>query len=191
MPYLVYLHGFLSSPQSHKATATQNWLKAQRPDIAYLCPSLSSYPNEALKQIRGCLESCEEKPYLIGSSLGGFWASYFIERGLAEKAVLVNPAVSPHLRFTDRIGVPQKSYYSNDIYTLQIADLETLGACEPDAINDLSRYWLMLQTGDEVLDYRMATKRYSGAKLLLEEGGDHSFVGYEHHISDILNFFGI
>lgn len=191
MSHLIYLHGFLSSPDSQKAQATKKWLSEHRPDIHYQCPFLSSYPHEALTQLHSCIDACSERPYLVGSSLGGFWSSYLIERDLAEKAVLVNPAVSPQLRFRDRLGIEQQSYYSDEVYRLDESDLDTLAKSESDSISDPERYWVMLQTADEVLDYRMALERYKGAKFLVEEGGDHSFVGYGKHLDDILTFFDI
>lgn len=189
MTNIIYIHGFLSSPASFKARQTELWLKETHPDIRFQCPALSSYPKLALEALLACVESCDELPYLVGSSLGGFWSSHLIEQGLAKKAVLVNPAVSPHTRFAQLLGETLKSYHSDESFVLTQADLDVLAACESAGLQDPSRYWVMLQKGDEVLDYRMAVKRYQGAKSLIEEGGDHSFQGYENWLSAILDFF--
>jgi predicted esterase YcpF (UPF0227 family) len=188
MKTVIYIHGFLSSPASTKARQTEAWLREQRPDVSFQCPALSSYPKLARQTLLDCVQSCDHKPYLVGSSLGGFWSSFLIELGLAEKAVLVNPAVSPHTRFRQLVGETLKSYYSDDTFTLTGKDLDTLQECEKE-LNDPGRYWLLLQTGDEVLDYRMAQERYRGAKQLVEEGGDHSFQGFERWLPDIMDFF--
>jgi len=191
MQTVLYIHGFLSSPKSQKAQMVKAWLARHCKHVRYVCPSLSSYPSDALSVLEECVASCDSPPFVIGSSLGGFWASHLIENGLANKAVLVNPAVSPHIRFTDRVGVPLKSYYSDEVFTLKNTDLAVLGKCETPSVEKLDRYWVMLQTGDEVLDYRMAEERYSGAKMLIEKGGDHGFTDFESHIESIMGFFSI
>ena len=186
---IIYIHGFLSSPASFKAQATQAWLSVHRPELSFHCPALSSYPEQALNTLLSCVESCSSKPCLIGSSLGGFWASYLIEEGLADKAVLVNPAVSPHTRFQHYIGQSLKSYYSDDYYCLSVADLQRLADAEKPVIH-VDRYWVLLQTGDEVLGYRMAEQRYHACEQLIEQGGDHSFTGYDRHLEAMMHFFG-
>jgi predicted esterase YcpF (UPF0227 family) len=122
MPAVLYLHGFLSSPNSSKAKSTRLWLAKHRPDWQYYCPQLSSYPTQARKQLVALYARFDEPPLVIGSSLGGFWAAWCIER-YGGRAVLVNPAVSPHLRFQHYIGQPLKSFYSDDVYILSEQDL--------------------------------------------------------------------
>ena len=53
------------------------------------------------------------------------------------------------------------------------------------------RYLLLLETGDEVLDYRLAVKKYAGARQLVIEGGDHSLKSFPEHIPLILEFAGL
>lgn len=189
MTHIIYIHGFLSSPLSTKAQQTKSWLQANRPEIDFHCPELSSYPAEALACLEQCLAEGDRKhTYLIGSSMGGFWASHLVEQGLAQKAVLINPAVSPHTRFRDLIGEPLKSYYSDDEYCLREADIDQLAQCEQLHIQHPEKFWLMVQTADEVLDYRLATERYSKSKQWVEEGGDHSFQNYESWLPEIIDF---
>lgn len=188
--HILYIHGFLSSPQSLKARNTQSWLAQHRPEVQYACPSLSSYPREAKQQLEAYFDTLAGADCCaIGSSLGGYWASHFLERGLIRKAVVVNPAVSPQTRFHDLVGQTLKSYYSETEYRLSDADIQDLEAFEPKSLAKPADYWLMAQTGDEVLDYRDALARYEDSKHLIEEGGNHSFEGYERWISDILRFF--
>lgn len=192
MARVVYIHGFLSSSRSTKAQQTRAWLQTHRPDIRYACPDLSSYPAEALASLKQCLAEFDiSDTYLIGSSMGGFWASHLVEQGLAQKAVLVNPAVSPHTRFRELIGQSLKSYYSDQEYCLSASDIDQLAQCESPHIHHPDKFWLMVQTADEVLDYRLATARYTGAKQTVEQGGDHSFQHYEGWLPDIIRFFGI
>ncbi len=191
MPALVYLHGFLSSPLSTKARQTEAWLTAHRPDIRYHCPFLSSYPGEARASLDRLLdELLADTPAdsigLMGSSLGGFWATYLAETHEL-RAVLVNPAVRPQDRFAEFVGRTLKNYHSDDEYRLTQADMREL--IEADLIpRNLANYWVMLQTGDETLDYRQAIEKYQGSRFLVEEGGSHAFEGFEHWLPRLVNF---
>lgn len=187
---LIYIHGFLSSSLSHKAQSTQRWLAQHHPDINYTCPELSAYPHEAKHQLMALCGDVESRhTCVIGSSLGGFWATYLIENALAAKAVLVNPAVHPHKRFTALINTPLKSYYSDKEYMLTEKDLIDLEDCSVAQPKNMSSYWLLAQTGDETLDYRHAVAYYKGAKQTIEQGGNHSFAGFDDFLPDILRFF--
>lgn len=189
MPAVLYIHGFLSSPLSLKAQATQRWLAQQYPEVKYLCPQLSSYPSEAKQQLLALIAELEgQAVYAIGSSLGGFWATYLLENQHVRKAVLINPAVAPQTRLPEYIDKPVKSYYSEDVYTLTQKDMDDFTALDVDAIQQHDRYWVMLQTGDETLDYRQAVEKYSGCRQLVEQGGNHSFEGYENWLSEIARF---
>ncbi|WP_370980882.1 YqiA/YcfP family alpha/beta fold hydrolase [Agaribacterium sp. ZY112] len=185
--HVIYIHGFLSSPRSFKAQATEEWLRAHRSDLVFHCPQLSSYPEKAKQQLSTLLNSLPNA-VAIGSSLGGYWASHFVELGLLSKAVLVNPAVSPHTRFQSYVGQELKSYYSDDSYCLQAKDLATLAECESGALKDVSRYWLLQQKGDEVLDWTMAAQRYRACRSTIEDGGNHSFEAYERWIPEVIRF---
>lgn len=189
MPTLLYIHGFLSSPLSAKACLTQAWLREHRPDWHYTCPSLSSYPAHARATLEDVCARLRGDPlYLVGSSLGGFWATYLTEH-YGYPAVLVNPAVNPQRRFADLVGQPLKNYHTAETYTLERKDLEELDACEPKTLRDTDRYWLMVQTGDEVLDYRLAVERYLGCRQTVEQGGSHTFDGFENWLAEIVEFF--
>jgi predicted esterase YcpF (UPF0227 family) len=188
MAALVYLHGFLSSPQSAKAEQTRRWLGSQRPGITYHCPFLSSYPEQALQSLGDLVRSLEGEPIgLVGSSLGGFWATYLAEH-YDLRAVLVNPAVRPQDRFGEFVGQTLRNYHTQDSCQLKQADLVTLISADQDTLRDPNRYWVLLQTGDETLDYRQALEKYGDCHLLVEEGGDHSFVGFERWLPDIVEF---
>lgn len=187
---LLYLHGFLSSPLSHKAQYTQKWLAQHRPDTTYICPTLSSYPSEAIKQLNHTVKTLNKPLYIIGSSLGGFWATYLIEQGLAQKAALINPAVAPHTRFKEFVGKTLETYSGEKkLYTPTQKDLQDLVALDTLNITQPQRYWLMVQTGDETLNYRDAVEKYHASKQLIEPGGNHAFNTYETWLPEIIQFF--
>ncbi|MEQ9208356.1 MAG: YqiA/YcfP family alpha/beta fold hydrolase [Pseudomonadales bacterium] len=188
MKRLVYLHGFLSSPESLKALLTKSWLERNRPDIEYQCPELSSYPGQAIKAIRELMAMPYEQTMLVGSSLGGYWSTWLAEE-YGHRTVVINPAVKPSmLNREDYLGVELKNYYSDEVYTLGDRDAEDLLSVFVDEIKYPERIWLMAQTGDDTCDYRLAVEKYADCKQLIEEGGDHGFQGYEEWIPEIVRF---
>lgn len=190
MKSIVYIHGFLSSPLSYKARLTESWLSENQPDTEFLCPAISAYPHEAKAQLEKALGGCSPgETCLIGSSLGGYWATHLIERGLANKAVLINPAVRPQARMKETIGETINSYYSDESYTLSHQDMADLEMFDVNELSNPSKYWLMVQTADETLDYRLAVEKYQDSEQLVEEGGNHSFEGYEKWLPQIIDFF--
>lgn len=188
-PTLVYIHGFLSSPSSYKARQTDAWLKQHRPDIAFVCPRLSPYPEETQKQLLQVVESVEDPSSLglIGSSLGGFWSTWLVEQ-FGCRAVLVNPSVRPDRLVNRVLGQPQKSFHTDDVYLMTEDHGKQFQQAYCRELARHSQYWLMVQTGDETLDYRLAVERYQGCRQLVEEGGDHGFQGFEHKLPEIVNF---
>jgi predicted esterase YcpF (UPF0227 family) len=58
-------------------------------------------------------------------------------------------------------------------------------------LTNQNNFMLLLQKGDEVLNYKEAADRFSKATLIVEEGGDHSFKGIEKHFQRINSFFGV
>jgi len=185
---LIYIHGFLSSPLSAKAEITRKWLLKNRSDIAFYCPQLPPYPNETKRILKNLVEDVlPQTVYLMGSSLGGFWATY-----LAEKynlpAVLINPAVSPQDFMPRHLNLDLKSYHTDDTYHLQAHHIDEIMAADLPLTRH-NNYWLLVQTGDETLDYRDAVKKYTHCKQTIEEGGDHSFQGFENHLENIVGWF--
>lgn len=184
---LLYIHGFLSSPLSYKAQQVKTWLAEQRPDIDYICPQLSPYPDEVRETLDAIVAGAEGPVYLMGSSLGGYLCSY-----LAEKydlpAVLINPSVRPYEMMPDYLDQPLHNYHTEDVYTLTEQHVVEVKAMDTPKIGRAENYWLLLQTGDETLDYRQAVEKYSASEQLIEEGGDHSFQNFERHIEAAIGF---
>lgn len=189
MPYLIYLHGFNSSEQSHKATLIQQrMLELGKPDC-FLSPRLDWQPAVAIAQASALIEAnLAQGVTLIGSSLGGYYATYLAEK-YALKTILVNPAVAAHELLVDYLG-PQTNPYTYEAYVLTRQHMQQLQAL--DVLNiEPEYYWLMLQEGDEVLNYRHALAKYPHVRLTCEPDGDHSFVQFERFIDDILVYAGL
>ena len=183
---IVYLHGFNSSPASGKARQLGEHMASLGRAADYFCPALANSPRAAIAQVEAALASHRGPATLIGSSLGGFYATYLAEKH-GWKAVLVNPAVHAHRLMRDALG-PQTNWHTGEKWELTEAHLAELAALDVPAISQPERYLLLAQTGDEVLDYRDAVAYYAGAKQIIEEGGDHGFAGFERHFQTILDF---
>lgn len=191
MPILLYIHGFLSSPHSYKAQAMQQWLQRHRPDIEYHCPFLTPYPNACASTLESIVENTLERDdviYLMGSSMGGFWATYLAER-YDLPAVLINPAVDAVNLLPAYIDQPLKNYHNDDVYCLKADDLTALSRYDTALIQRYRNYWLFVQEGDETLDYRLAVRQYQHCRQTIEPNGDHSFQGFDRFHSAVIDFF--
>lgn len=182
---IVYLHGFNSSPQSHKAQVLRNAMAERGLAQRYSCPSLPPLAAEAMREIEklDLAGAC-----LVGSSLGGFYATYLAEKhGL--RAVLINPAIEPHAGLRGYLG-PQRNLHTGEPYELTEEHLREWQRLHVPQITP-ERYLLLVETGDEVLDYREAVERYAGAEQVVIQGGDHSLRSFPHHLERILRFAGL
>lgn len=186
---LVYLHGFNSSPASHKAQVMKAHMEARGQGQLYACPALPDTPREAIRAIETAIAGHDPRRVtFIGSSLGGYYATYLAEK-LGCRAALINPAVTPHVGLEVYLGT-QKNLHTGAAYELTRAHLEGWRALSVDRI-DPERYLLLVEAGDEVLDWREAVRKYEGARMAIRQGGDHSLRSFPEHIGRILAFAGI
>ena len=187
MAMLLYLHGFNSSPQSRKAIETEQWMQFNAPQIQFFCPQLSPYASEVMATLKPLVEAYIPEPmYLLGSSMGGFFATCLAEQ-YNLPAVLINPAVNPSSGLHSWLG-ENSNFMTGERWIFKPKHIEQYSDLDPKYIKRQQNYKLLLQTGDEVLDYRHAQKRYEGCAVETEVGGDHGFVDYQRHIPAILKF---
>jgi len=184
---IVYLHGFISSPQSKKAVMLGDYLANCATGVEYRVPRLNHRPSVAMGGVEA---ACRGIPMgdltIVGSSLGGFYATVAAER-LGCRAALLNPAVRPHLHF-DRCLGPQRNLYSGEEFVLGPEHIADLAALQPERITRPERYWLFVETGDVVLDYREAVDFYQDALHSVVRGGDHTLVSFPEHVPDIVEW---
>lgn len=189
---LIYLHGFRSSPASAKARMLSEAIAAlpasARP--ALHVPGLDHRPAVAMKSILDLASSASpEALTFVGSSLGGFFATYAAER-LGARAVLVNPSVRPYDDLAPYRG-RQVNLYTGSAFEVVDQHFEELRALKVDAISRPERYLLLVQAGDEILDYRGAVRFYAGTWQYVHGGGDHGYAGFDAVIPTLLRFAGV
>ncbi len=173
----LYIHGFLSSPQSGKAQYFKEKLKEENRVEEWLCPQLPMDPKDALKLLNAKIDACPSPPILIGSSLGGFYASLLSQtRGL--KAVLINPAYNPGVLLEDYIGT-HKAWHSDEMVELTQEHVARLKTLELKSIAKPELLLVLLELGDEVIDHRNTRRYYQGCKQMVYTGGNHSFTHVE------------
>ncbi|KTC37581.1 MAG: YqiA/YcfP family alpha/beta fold hydrolase [Pseudomonas sp.] len=185
---ILYIHGFNSAPASTKATQLRQVMEQIGLAGQLRVPALHHHPRQAIAQLEQAIAELG-RPLLVGSSLGGYYATHLAERhGL--KALLVNPAVNPHRLFDGYLG-PQKNLYTDETWELTLDHVAALEALEVPPPQDPERYQVWLQTADETLDYRHAQAYYRACALRIQAGGDHSFQGFTGQLPAMLNFAGI
>ncbi len=189
--HLLYLHGFRSSPKSTKAQLMGGWMQAQRPEVHWWCPQLPPSPRQALALLDEQLGRWPvEHMAVVGSSLGGFYATVIAER-TGCPAVLLNPAIDPARDLAGYIGELSSFHEPEAHFDFRAEYVTELRAMTPRAITRPERYFAVIAKGDEVLDWREMTARYAGATQQLLEGSDHALSGFETQLPQVLAFLGL
>ncbi len=195
-PLLLYIHGFNSSPQSRKCIELGEYLTQKSIPCEYRIPELDQWPGENAKNLYTVAsKALKTRPvFIIGSSLGGYYGTWLMERLLESqpafpvKLVLINPAVRPYKLFHRHLG-PQKNHYNGKEYELTLEHIEQLKRLKVPILHRPDNILLLAQTGDETLDYREAVVRYQECPQRIDEGGNHSYEGFVETIPVILGFF--
>ena len=201
MPTLLYLHGFRSSPQSAKARVTAqrveriNLQRAEsgKPLVRWLCPQLPPSPREAMLMCRALLDGTPaEELALIGSSLGGFYATW-LAHTLGARAALLNPAIDPARDLRGQIGTLAAWHDPALQFRFTAAHVDELHALEVGDVRapvpNPQQYFVIIAQGDEVLDWREMAARYRGAQCTVLPGGDHALSGYaQRHLDPVLRW---
>ena len=188
--HLLYLHGFRSSPQSAKARRMAAWMQAHRPDVHWWCPQLPPSPREAVAMLAdGMADWPAASIGVIGSSLGGFYATAVAER-TGCRAVLLNPAINPARDLTRYIG-EITAWHSDERYFFRAEFIAELRALSPKVLTHLDRYFAVIAKGDEVLSWVEMSERYRGCRIKLLEGSDHALSDFDDHLPEVVGFLGL
>ena len=191
---IIYLHGFRSAPASIKAQALQRHMAGKGLAGEFWCELLPPEPDAAIALVEREIARCRAErpdlaPTLVGSSLGGYYATHLAEKHDL-KAVLVNPAVVAPLSLEAYVGV-QTNLYTGESFDFKHEYIEQLRAMDVATLTRPHNFWLLVETGDEVLDYRDAVAKYAGARQTVLEGGDHGFSRWTDYLDEVIAFAGI
>ncbi|MDD5333720.1 MAG: esterase [Rhodoferax sp.] len=189
--HLLYLHGFRSSPQSKKASLMARHMAARHPSVTWCCPQLPPSPRQAMAEVlRGIADWPRASMAVVGSSLGGFYATW-VAQTTGCRAVLLNPAVDPARDLQTYIGEqsnwhdPTQRFFFRSEFVQELRDLAL-----PE-LTQAQRYMVVIAKGDELLDWREMHARYAGAHIRLLEGGDHALSDFERHLPAVMAFLGL
>ena len=187
MAKIIYLHGFASSANSTKALQLKKYIFKNYSKTEIIIPNIENNIVDAVQQIDNLIKEFSPSA-LIGSSLGGFYATYFSEQ-YNLKCVGINPAVIPPAEMSEYLG-ENKNYSTGEKFLITQEQLDLLDRMgkEIKVIKCPSNFMILLQSHDEKLDYRVATNFYKGAAMDVTFGGNHSFENLETHFSKIKIF---
>ncbi len=196
--HILYLHGFKSSPKSFKAqmlAAHMAALNAREPDVAkhitWACPQLPPSPAEAFALIMQTVQGWPVGTMtVIGSSLGGFYATVLAER-LGCRAAVINPAVAPARDLARYIGEQTSFHDPQDRFFFRSEFIAEFEALAPYPITRPERYWALIAKGDEVLNWAEMHEHYQQARLTLLAGSDHAVSDFAQHLTPLLEWLGI
>ena len=189
--HLLYLHGFRSSPKSFKAQKMAARVQALHPTVTWWCPQLPPSPAAAMRMVaEGIAAWPRERMAVVGSSLGGFYATWVAERQGC-KAVLLNPAVNPARDLAKYIGEQTAFHDPTQHFDFAPQFVDELHALASGPVADPSRYFAVIAKGDEVLDWREMTGRYPGALIELLEGSDHALSDFDQQIDAVFDFLAL
>jgi len=187
---ILYLHGFRSSPSSYKALLFTQRISALKAENSYFCPQLPSSPNDTIKLAADLLlPFTSEQITLVGSSLGGYYATWLAEK-LGCRAVLLNPMVSIPTDMEQFIGATT-AFHSDEPFEFKPEYVDELRALAVTHITQPERYFLFAATGDELLDWREMQAHYPGARQHIIQGSDHGLTGFEQYMDEVMAFCGI
>lgn len=191
---VVYVHGFRSSPASHKAQVLGQRIAAlntaRHSDDHYLSPQLPASPNDAIQLLEDLLRPyAPENVTLVGSSLGGYYATWLAEKH-GYRAVLLNPMTRLLPEFEQFVGVTT-SFHSDEPFEFKREYVDHLRAMTITHVTRPERYFLIAAKGDELLGWRDMVAHYPGARQRVLEGSDHSLTGFENFIDEVLAFASV
>lgn len=185
---ILYLHGFRSSPSSRKAQILRERLQQRGLGEHYECPALPVSPRHAAHVLWELAQLASDQLALIGSSLGGFYATWLAEQ-IGCRAALLNPAIDPARDLQAHIG-RQPVYFSDEEVDFRAEFIYELRELEVPVTRP-ERYFLLAATGDTVIDYRTMVAKYQGARQRVVPGSNHELSDFAQYVDEVLSFCGI
>ena len=184
-PFLLYLHGFLSSPRSQKAEQTLHYCEKIGLGNNIAVPTLRHGPARSIAELRTLIEDkAGHGVMLMGSSLGGYYATCLAEE-YDLPAVLINPAVRPFEFWQTHVG-EHRNFHTDEIHRVTEDHIDELRQLDKSPLSRPENFRVYLQTGDETLDFRQAVSKFGEAHCIVRDNGNHS---YENYVSELPAMF--
>ena len=145
-------------------------------------------PTETIAQLHALIDGYDtDHLVLMGSSLGGYYATYLSEFYQAP-AVLINPAIRPYELWESHLG-ENRNYHSDEVHVVTRAHIEELRKIDVTSLSTVKNFKVFLQKGDETLDYRQALEKFGAGQCVVHEDGSHSYDDFEQEIHVMFDFF--
>ena len=189
--HLLYLHGFRSSPLSAKAVKMAAAVQACHPAVHWWCPQLPPSPRQAMAMLMAGIAGWPQGSMaVVGSSLGGFYATWIAAR-TGCPAVLLNPAIQPARDLASHIGEQSAWHSPQETFFFQPEFVQELRELDAGTLSRPERFYTLIAKGDELLDWREMSARYAGSQGQLIEGGDHALSDFDEHMAGVLRFLAL
>ena len=186
---ILYFHGFASSSNSNKAKVLKKYISKNYKNAEIIIPDLDNNFKMAVSQIHKLIKSAIHPIVFIGSSLGGYYASYFSTK-LKTKSVLINPAIPPLRDFEMYLG-ENENYSTGKKFIITPEDIRYIRKISYKKYANAENTYVLLESGDEVLNYKETAKYFSGSYMDIVYGGSHSYESLDEKLKSIVNFIEI
>ncbi|MFQ3340027.1 MAG: putative esterase YcpF (UPF0227 family) [Gammaproteobacteria bacterium] len=186
---ILYFHGFKSSSSSTKAQNLKKFIVKNTKKTKIIIPDLEDNFQNAFNQIENLVKLSGSNIIFMGSSLGGYYASYFSQK-LNKKAVLINPAIPPLKDFEIHLG-ENKNYSNGNKFNITNKDIDFIRSLNHKKLPTPRDIMVLLESGDEILKYNESVSYFSGANIDIIFGGDHSYSSFKSKFVKIQKFLDI
>ena len=186
---ILYFHGFKSSSDSTKAKDLHKFISRRTKNTILITPDIHDNFHDAHNQIINLIESNQPNIFFMGSSLGGYYASFFSQK-YNKKAVLINPAIPPLKDFEMHLG-KNKNYSNGNKFIITKNDIDYIRSLSYKKILKPKNLMILLESGDEILNYNDTSSYFSGSHIDILYGGDHSYSSFKEKFNKIQDFLKI
>ena len=186
---ILYFHGFKSSSDSGKAQEFKKFIENKTSQTKIIIPDLKDDFKEAHKQIEGLIEKNNPNILYMGSSLGGYYALYFAQL-YKTKSILINPAIPPLKDFEIHLG-KNENYATGNKFTISKDDISYVRSLHHKKILEPKNNLILLESGDEILNYVESSSYFRGSYIDIFYGGNHSYTSIKEKFTKIKDFFDL
>jgi predicted esterase YcpF (UPF0227 family) len=186
---ILYFHGFKSSSDSSKAQEFKKFIENKTSQTKIIIPDLEDDFKEAHKQIETLIDKNSPNILYMGSSLGGYYALYFAQI-YKSKSVLINPAIAPLNDFEIHLG-KNENYATGNKFTISKDDISYIRSLHHKKILEPKNNLILLESGDEILNYVESSSYFRGSYIDIFYGGNHSYTSIKEKFTKIKEFFNL